>query len=172
MRDKPGKQFKRASSKVFTGEFKPHVFPEGFCLVIDTREQLPLFEKMPKGLVVKRDTLKDGDYSIMGMEGVFAVERKGMSDFLAYISHERQKTVEKMKRLSTFGFAALIVEVDEDELYHGSMYSKVGAEVIRAAILSFQVRYGVHVYITDDRKKIERVLLDWAIKFWNVRKEA
>ena len=155
----------------FTGEFKPHVFPEGFCLVMDTREQDPLFKVMPKGLMIKRDTLKNGDYSIVGFEDRFAVERKGLSDFLGYVGAERRRTVEKLQRLQKYEFKALVIECDEDELYFGSMHSQVGAEVIRAGLTSFTVRYGLHLYVTDNRKKIERVMLDWAIKFYNIKKE-
>lgn len=163
---------RRAKKSVFKGEFKAHEFPEGMVVVVDTREQTPLFVKMPKGMVVTRDTLKHGDYSILGFEDRFTIERKGMSDFLGYVSHERKKTVEKMKVFKGMDFAALVVEVDEDELYFGSVHSLVGAEVIRQALVSFQVRYGVHVYVTDDREKIERVVLDWMIKYYKVMKEA
>jgi ERCC4-type nuclease len=155
----------------FTGEFKPHVFPDGFCLIVDTREQMPLFTKIPKGLMIKKDTLHNGDYSIKGFEDKFAVERKGISDFLGYVGAERDKTIRKLKELTGYEFRALVIECDEDELYFGSMYSQIGAETIRASLVSFQVRYGLHVYISDDRKKIERVLLDWAIKFFNIKKE-
>jgi ERCC4-type nuclease len=163
---------RRSAPKPFKGEFKPHAFPDGFVLIIDTREQDLLFDKMPKGLTVKRDKLDDGDYSIVGFEGTFAIERKKISDFLGYITHEREKTITKMKRLAKMDFAALVIEVDEDELYFGSSYSQVGAEVIRAALVSFQVRYGVHIYMSNDRGKIERWILDWAIKYHNVKKEA
>lgn len=155
----------------FAGTFKPHVFPDGFCVIIDTREQAPLFTSIPKGLMIKRDTLHNGDYSIAGFEDRFAVERKGISDFLAYITFERPRTVEKLKRLQEYEFKALVIESDEDELYYGSIYSGTSAEVIRAAIISFQVRYGLHVYINKDRGNIERTVLDWAVKFWNIKKE-
>ena len=157
--------------KLFTGTFKPHVFPDGFCMVVDTREQKPLFTPPEKGLMVKTDTLHNGDYSILGFEDQFAVERKGISDFLGYISHERKRTVEKMKRLTQYAFKALVIESGEDELFFGSMYSKVSVEVIRAAQVSFQVRYGVHLFISADRSKIERVILDWAIKYYLIKKE-
>jgi ERCC4-type nuclease len=138
---------------------------------MDTREQRPLFTNAPKGLMLKRDTLHNGDYSIVGFEDKFAIERKGLSDFLGYVGAERKKTVAKLERLRDYEFKALVVEVDEDELYFGSMHSQIGAEVIRAGLTSFAVRYGVHVYITDDRNKIERVILDWAIKYYNIKKE-
>ena len=73
---------------------KPFVFPQGFVLVIDTRERNPLCTAV-KGLTVCRDTLKDGDYSIRGFEDRFAVERKQVSDFFSYIGRERKKTIRK-----------------------------------------------------------------------------
>jgi len=44
-------------------------FPKGFIVVIDTREQSPLFTGLLlRGLLVVRDTLDVGDYSIRGFE--------------------------------------------------------------------------------------------------------
>ena len=165
-----GPRIREKKIRKFTGEFKPHEFPEGFAMVIDTREQTPLFKKPPKGLMIKRDTLKNGDYSIVGFEDVFAVERKNPSDFLGYITHGRDKAVEKLKRLKEYEFKALMIECDEDALYFGNLYSNVHPEAIRQSLISFQVRYGVHVYFSDDIKRLERLLLDLAIKFYMVKK--
>ena len=44
-------------------------FPKGFIIVIDTREQAPLFiGSLPRGLLIVRDTLDVGDYSVRGFE--------------------------------------------------------------------------------------------------------
>jgi ERCC4-type nuclease len=88
--------------------------PKGFQLIIDTREQLPLFEDydIPK----IRTVIHDGDYSIKGFEDSFAVERKQVSDFFSYIGKEREKTVKKLKRLAEFDVAILVVEASLDDL--------------------------------------------------------
>ena len=168
---KTSKGITRAKANIIDGRFKDYEYPEGFVLVIDTREQKPLFEKLPKGLVITRDTLDCGDYSIKGYENVFAVERKMVSDFHSYVTSERLKTVKKVSRLRDMDFAGLVVEADEEELFWGNFHVKPKPEVVRQSICSFEVRYGIHVYVSSEREKIERKLMDWAIKFYNIKHE-
>lgn len=149
---------------------KPYIFPQDFVLVIDTREQSPLCTAV-KGLTICRDTLKDGDYSIRGFEDRFTVERKQTSDFFSYIGKERCRTVQKLERLKTFDFAALVVEASLDDLFSPQLYSQVSPEVVRQFLVSVNVRYGVHIYCNRSRKKIEMYLLDRAIKFFSIQHE-
>ena len=172
MKTKPNIKPKRLKFNKFTGEFKPHVIPDDMVLIVDTREQLPLFTPPPQGLVLTRDTLHNGDYSIRGFEDRIAVERKGVSDFLTYITVEREKTQKKLDRMKSFDFKALVIEEDEDMLYFASPYSAVSPEAIRQSLVSMQIRYGLHLYMSSDRKKIERMVLDWFIKYFNVKREA
>ena len=96
---------------------KPTPIPDGFILKIDTREQHSLFDKPPKGLMIVRDTLKYGDYSIKSMEDIFCVERK-VGDIYSYVSAEREKTVRKMKEFSRMKFVGLVIEESrETNLY-------------------------------------------------------
>ena len=117
---------------------KGFIFPEGFQLLVDTREQRQLFERMPKGLTIKSTTLENGDYSIAGFTNLFAVERKGLSDFYKYIASDRDMTVMKMKRFSEMirngGWVGLIIEHQEQEVWRPQLFSSVSPEVARAAL--------------------------------------
>ena len=126
-------------------KLKPYLIPNELVLVIDTREQLPLFTRTKDLLIVKRK-LDNGDYSLQGFEDKFVIERKGINDFYAYISSERNKTEEKMKRLQSFMFAGLVIEANESDLLAHQLYTKTSPEVARQSLVSFEVRYGVHVY--------------------------
>lgn len=156
-------------------ELKPYKCPSGFIIIIDTREQLPLFTNPPDGLEVIRRKVEWGDYSIKGFEKYFAIERKMMSDFYGYIGREREKTVKKMKAFERMvqanGFVGLVIEASEEEVYSGYGYSKVSPETARQALASFRIRYGVQTYLSDSREAIERWILDNAIKFYNTRRE-
>lgn len=169
-----GKSPVRAGRIVFAkpGSFKPHVIPQGMVVVCDTRETVPLFDlhDLPKGLVLTRDTLRDGDYSLRGFEDKVAIERKGgMSDFLNYLTTTRERTRDKMHRFRDFEFVGLLLEVSEAEAYCPQMYSNVSIEVIRQSIVSFEVRFGVHVYY-GDRDCCRRKCLDWLICYYNWKK--
>jgi ERCC4-type nuclease len=148
---------------------KPTVFPENFVLLQDTREQLPLFSRIPKGLTVMSTNLRDGDYSIRGFESQICFERKA-HDLYSYCSTEQDKTKAKMERFKKMEFVGLIIEGRESEIYQFQQHTKVHPECIRGALTSFQIRYGVHVYI-GSRENCARWLLDCAVKFWNVKHE-
>ena len=154
---------------------RPFQFPPGFVLIIDTREQTPLFTRLPKGLVMTSATVHDGDYTIKGFESQFCIERKQMSDLWSYCSRERDKTINKMKRFqdirSAGGWCGLCVEDSEENLWAGNTFSKVAPETVRSALNSFRVRYGVHVYINKRRENIQRWVLDNAIKFYKIKRE-
>jgi ERCC4-type nuclease len=154
---------------------KPFNLPEGFVLVRDTREQRPLFNHPQDGLEVVTDTLHYGDYSIRGFEEMFTVERKQISDFYSFIGKERVRTVKKMEQfreiVSCGGFVGLVIEASECDLLSGYIMSRVSPEVARQALVSFEIRYGVHCYYSKYRKNIERWIIDRAVKFYRIMRE-
>jgi ERCC4-type nuclease len=148
---------------------KPTVIPDGFVLVQDTREQRPLFARIPKGLTISSATLSNGDYSVRGFEDNICFERKA-NDLFAYCTAEREKTLAKMLRFKDYEFVGLAIEMRESEAYQFQQYSKCHPENIRGALISFQIRYGVHVYF-GTRDTCARWILDCSVKFWNVKHE-
>src|SRR5512143_1207522 len=96
----------RLSLATVTGpeEFKFKI-PDGFVLLQDTREQKPLFDETVRipALVVVNTALTHGDYSIKGFEDRFVVERKGISDFYAYVGKQRTLTTAKMEAFREIG---------------------------------------------------------------------
>jgi ERCC4-type nuclease len=150
--------------------------PEGLVLIQDTREQKPLFDDPPEGLQVVTATLMHGDYSIKGFEGKFCVERKQVSDFYSYIGKERERTTQKMEQFRQIvskanGFVGLVVEATEGDLLAGYVMSRVSPETARQALVSFEIRYGVHIYYSRSRTDIARWVLDRAIKFYRIQRE-
>jgi ERCC4-type nuclease len=140
------------------------------CVLVDTREQTPLFgTRLPKGLTLCSATLKDGDYGLRGFSG-FAIERKGISDLLSYCTTERLKTKAKMDRFRKMEWVGLVIEAKESEIYRPYLHSCVSPEVIRQSLISFQVRYGVHIYI-NTRENLSRYVLDVMIKYYRIKKE-
>ena len=148
-------------------KFKPVTIPNGFTLIIDTREQQRLFVRPPKGLPVIVDTLKHGDYSIKGFEDKVCIERKQMSDYLTYIGKDRDKTAEKLSYMKDFYFAALVIELDrierndseEKASFRIPSWSKLKIEHIIGFEKSARVKYGVHIFKSFSRKHCERFIL-------------
>ena len=151
---------------------KPFKIPSGMILIQDSREQMPLFVDKPKGLVIKVKALKFGDYSLQGFEDRICFERKQMSDLYSYVGKERDRTVKKLIQLKSLDFAALIVESSYEDLEIPYSYSsRITPEMIRQFLVSVQVRYGLHVYCSRDRRMLERYLLDICIKYFRIQRE-
>ena len=159
--NKPHKNKTNPSKKKQSNHcLKPYIFQDNFCLVIDTREQNPLFHPLPKGLLVIRDTLTHGDYSVRGLENKIAIERKKMSDLMSYIGSERERTVVKLNAMKNIDFKALVIEENYDDLFLPKTYSKVPIETIRQALVSFNIRFGLHLFVHKSRSVVEHWIMD------------
>ena len=152
-------------------QLAPVMLPKDLLILVDTREQLPIFEGYNQHI---RQTLKNGDYSIKGFEDRFAIERKKQGDLWTYCSSEMErKTKPKMQRFNDIvragGFVGLAIEATEDDLLTGYYWAKnYKPEVVRGALKSFEVDYGVNVYYNRDRQAIERWILDRMVRFWEI----
>jgi ERCC4-type nuclease len=140
--------------------WKPTEIPDGFILVVDSREQHPLFDPIPIGLCIIRDAIKVGDYTVKGFENQIAIERKGESDFFGFIGRERDRTVKKLEAMSKMYFSALVIQVDEYDLYNPSIPTKLTHEHVRGFLKSIRVKYGIHYYMNEDKESLERYVLD------------
>lgn len=141
--------------------------PEGFNLVVDTREQSALFTRPPKGLYIVRDTLGAGDYSVRGFEGSVAVERKGLSDFYGSIGGGRDRFKRELAKLREYHWAGLAIEATEDQvLSAGGFYTTLTTEQIRQTLASIETRYRLSVYYAKDKKAAERWVLDRLIRYF------
>ncbi len=141
--------------------WKPTKIPKGFVLIIDTREQRPLFLERQQELIVHRKELIVGDYSIEGFESRTCVERKQLSDFDAFIGRERvSKTIPKLEHMRQMYWAGLAIECSERKLFGERKYGKMTPEHTRGFLKIVEVRYGVHTYWAKDRVKLEQWILD------------
>jgi DNA excision repair protein ERCC-4 len=112
-------------------------------LVIDTREQDPLvFTRLES----RRGTLLTGDYSIAGLENLFAIERKSIPDLVACcVGANRERFERELHRLRGFRFKRLLVVGREDDIHLGRYHSSVNPRAIFATLSAFEIRYDVPV---------------------------
>ena len=80
-------------------------------IIIDSREQHPFDFQGPTQI----GTLATGDYSIVGLEHLLAVERKSLDDLLACIGHERDRFKRELQRLRAYRFRMLVIEATAQE---------------------------------------------------------
>lgn len=153
--------------------FKPTEIPSEMCLIVDTREQhSPLFlDKPPKGLMVMRDTLKNGDYGIKGLP-LFAIEKKYHGDIFTYCSTEMDsKTYPKMERFKKMidagGWVGLVIEDTMSNVFKWQEYTRITPESVRSALIKFAIKYHVHIYFAGNRDNAARWILDSAVRYYN-----
>jgi len=178
----------RSNQRIKTSriKYKPTKLPEGFVLLIDSREQLPLFvdhrlqkgdhiilkKGLYKGLEIKCVTCPTAiDYTVEGYENQIGIERKRVSDFLSYVGKERKKTDRKREILQSMFFAGLLIEANESDLVAPQVYGgRITPEHVRGFLVSCNVRNGIHVYANRNRQACERWALDRLVKAYNVLK--
>lgn len=99
------------------------------------------------------------------------IERKGVRDLYPYCSTERDKTLTKLNMLCNMQFAGLVIEAMESDVMKPQFFTGVSPETVRQSIISFQVKWGVHVYY-GSREQCARWVLDTAVRFYRLKREA
>jgi ERCC4-type nuclease len=149
----------------FSGPFLP-------TLVIDTREQTPL---VPLRLPYVRAGLQSGDYSVLGLESEFAVERKSIADLVACCKSgtraaegERERFERELHRMRGFTFARLLIVGTRAEMEAGAYRSDIVPSAVVNSLLSWQATYRVPFVCQPTPEAAALEVEDWA--YWYARK--
>ena len=117
-------------------------------IVTDTREQEPLkFVHLP----TVTGTLTSGDYSVVGLESLFSVERKSVADIVASVTSGRERFERELIRLRGYRFRRLAIIGSEDEVVEHiekikkRYKSKANPAGVLGSIRAFEQRYEVPV---------------------------
>jgi DNA excision repair protein ERCC-4 len=153
-----------------TVEFE-HSFPNDFILVVDTREQDALFKRPVKGLVMVRDTIPAGDYSVRGFESEIVIERKSINDLYGSMFSDWDRESKKLLKIAEYRRKWLLIEGREDEVLQFQQFSTVHPNSMRGRLVSIQVRLGIPIYYASTRKDAERFVLDILTKYYRVKRE-
>jgi len=116
--------------KVRAGEGLP-------CIVIDSREQLPLtFHRLPS----REGTLQSGDYSIAGLESDFAAERKSVPDLIGSLTAGRDRFMREVDRLRGMAFARLLIVGSEGDILSHRYRSNANPTAILHSLHSIEAK--------------------------------
>ena len=134
-------------------------------IVIDTRERTPLaFTRFPS----KRGTLTTGDYSFVGGEDHFSVERKTVADLVGCCLGENRARFEReLHRLRGFAFARLLVIGSRKQIAAGKYRSQINPASVLGSISAWEVRYHVPVVFAPSEKEAAQLVEDWV--WWFAR---
>jgi DNA excision repair protein ERCC-4 len=132
-------------------------------IVIDTREQEPLaFER----LTSVRGTLTTGDYSVAGLQDLFSIERKTVSDLVGCCMGENRERFEReLHRLRGYRFKRLLVVGSEAEILAGQYHSNIKPNAVLATVCAFEARYDLPVVFVATAQAGARLVERWAFYF-------
>jgi ERCC4-type nuclease len=126
--------------------------PEAITAVIDRREQAPL-DLAPLRTVA--GTLATGDYSIVGLEAVVAIERKSLGDLLGCVGGDRQRFDREIQRLLGYPVRAVVVESTWATLESGRWRSQATASAAVGSCLGW-IAAGVPIVMVADHERAGR----------------
>lgn len=125
-------------------------------VLIDTREQdpLPLYANHRNWIGgEKRVALKTGDYTVEGMEGVLALERKSLPDVVACTVTYRRRFLAVCSRLARFRWKAILVEATFEDLKEGfdsyDIPSDVHPNAVCGTLDAIEAKFGIPVIYTS-----------------------
>jgi len=134
-------------------------------IVIDSREQEPFpFDGYDAEVVP--GTLQAGDYSLVGLEDMVAVERKSLVDLVACLGRERERFERELERLRAMESILLVVESPLCDLVTGNYRSKLDAKAAYESVMAFMCRYRLPFYFAQDRRGAERATFSFLRHYW------
>ena len=136
-------------------DFKP-------ILIVDSREKTPLVFNCPS--VVRG--LYSGDYSFVGAEHSFAVERKTLADLAASCASSRRPTFEReLLRLRGYRFRRLLITATEEDVHAHNYRSNMSPNALLGSVHTFEVRYDIPLVWEPDVSAAARLVERWAQRF-------
>jgi|ETNvirnome_2_300_1030623.scaffolds.fasta_scaffold00052_43 ERCC4-type nuclease len=140
-----------------------------YTIIIDTREQKPLWNK---NVVVKK--LDVGDYSIEGFEDKIAIERKSLGDLFGTLGGGHKRFKKELERSKSYDYFAIVIEgsytncINKD--FPNSYFSKMRGYVITSILFTLHVKYDINIFFANNRiesKKIIKELFKSYYKLYN-----
>lgn len=134
-------------------------------VVIDTREQKGWgFD--PKQVAVTRTALPAGDYSVAGLEGRVALERKALGDLVNTVIHDWIRFRKELNRLGGYDVAAVCVEANVADVIEHRYESDASPESVLGRCNGIFLDHGVPVFWWGDKVTAARLahrllLLSW-----------
>jgi len=130
-------------------------------VLVDTREQqpLPLFASHRNWIAgERRVSLKTGDYSVEGMEGLLALERKSLADLVDCTITSRARFLTCCSRLAKFRWKAILVEATYEDIKRGWGMDEIPSDVhpnsVCGLLDAIEAKFGIPVLLTSRHREL------------------
>lgn len=121
-------------------------------ILVDSRERkpYPLFDNHPNWIAAERRVvLRTGDYSVEGMEGLIALERKELTDLISCIVTYRKRFLASCERLALFRWKAILVEATFEDIKGGWTEFNIPSEVhpngVCGTLDAIEAKFGIPI---------------------------
>jgi len=138
--------------------------PDLPTVVIDTREQTPL--PISK-LSTETGTLYSGDYSVKGMEEVFAIERKTIADLVGSLTSGRDRFMNELHRLRGYRFRRLLIVGSRNDIKTGNYRSRTKPRAVLASLAAVEALFDIPATFSPDQTQAALTVEQRA--FWSWR---
>lgn len=132
---------------------------DDLTILVDSREQRPLRFRNVKS---ERATLITGDYSVRcgdsDLRDTVAIERKSIPDLVSSLSTGRERFEREMSRLARIRWRFLVIEGELREIAAGTRFSNLTPAQIISPLLSWQMKYDLHVIPAISRAWAARIV--------------
>lgn len=135
----------------------------GFVIAIDQQEKKP-FAFWDHPVEVKH--LTTGDYSIVGLEERVCIERKSHSDAYGTFGSGRSRFSRELERMLWFDYAAIVIECTLEQFLIPPGFSHLNPKSAINSLVSWSVRYGVHVFFAGRRRHARTLTFRILEKYW------
>jgi ERCC4-type nuclease len=138
-------------------------------VIVDTREQEP-YSFDPRLVAVQRRALPAGDYSVAGFDGLVAVERKSLDDFVSTVIHSRERFHRELRKLAEYRAACVVVEAGVIDVLQRRYRGEAHPSAVLGSALSIILDFRIPVFFCSSRQAachfVQAYLLG-AHKRWN-----
>ncbi len=128
--------------------------PEQLTAIVDTREQRPL-DLAPLKTIV--GTLATGDYSLIGLENIVAVERKSLPDLIGCIGRDRKRFDAEIQRLLAYPARLIVVEGTLSQIQLKQYRGEVEPNSAIGSILGWMAR-GIPILFAGDHAEAGKMV--------------
>jgi ERCC4-type nuclease len=120
-------------------------------ILTDTREQEP-YSFDPQLAGSQRIALPAGDYSVVGLEGVVAVERKSLDDFVSTVIHSRERFYRELRKLAEYRAACVVVEAGVVDVLQRRYRGAAHPSAVLGSALSITLDFRIPVFFCSSRQ--------------------
>ena len=135
-------------------------------ILVDSREQTPL---LFANLTTERATLATGDYSVLGFERDFCIERKSIEDLVQSLTHGRDRFSRELQRMRGYSFRRLLIVGTLADIEAHRYRSLANPKAIIGSLFAFEARFDVPVCFCASPEAAAVQVERWAFYFLRER---